>query len=61
MQSLAGQPLYISTFTMEGENRQLPISDTIIISITEGILGGLLGIIHPANLSKEPLCQFLLI
>lgn len=35
MQSLSGQPLSISTFTMEGESRQLPFSDTITISITK--------------------------
>lgn len=61
MQSLAGQPLSISTFTIGGESRQLPISDTISFSITEGILGGLLAIIFSANLSKEPLCQSSLI
>lgn len=55
IQSLAGQPLSISTFTMEGETRQLPVSDTITVFTTERILGGLLSIVHPANLSKEPL------
>lgn len=42
---------------MEGGSGQLPISNAISFSITEGILGGLLGVIHPTNLSPAPLCQ----
>lgn len=57
MPSLAGQPLSISTSPMEGEGGQSPISDITSFSTPERILGGLLGIIHPAHLSQQLLCQ----
>lgn len=56
MLSLAGQ-LSSATSPVEGKSSQLLISNTISFSTAEGILGELLGIIYPENLSQKPLWQ----